>query len=258
MTDSDRQVYFADFVIELQAVEDDKRRRIRDARRRAEKAQRDDFREALEGLASEGKLTPFSHWRGIERLVESHSSFGPVQEQDREAPREMFEEYIDEWDEIYRRDRSFLSHLVHPSSNREILVTPEMKYDEFVKALMEEAKTSPQLLAETKRLTRADDPTTSASLYFKELVDRAKDKAALLPRRRSHGRRSLQEDSSEDEGEIIEDGEIGEGASTKKEAKQPAVDQKDEGREIQKGDDNVTASNNVVSPSTQRKESASE
>ena len=48
MTDSDRQLYFADFVIELQAVEDDKRRRIRDAHRRAEQAQRDAYRDFLE------------------------------------------------------------------------------------------------------------------------------------------------------------------------------------------------------------------
>ena len=39
MSDTDRQVYFSDHVIELQNTEDEKRRRIRDARRRAEKAQ---------------------------------------------------------------------------------------------------------------------------------------------------------------------------------------------------------------------------
>lgn len=39
MSDTDRQVYFSDHVIELQNAEDEKRRRIRDARRRAEKAQ---------------------------------------------------------------------------------------------------------------------------------------------------------------------------------------------------------------------------
>lgn len=207
MTDSDRQLYFADFVLELQAAEDDKRRRIRDAQRRAEKAQRDAFTDALERLASEGKITPSSAWPEVEKLVECDSSFGPVHEQGRDAPREVFEEYIEEWQDVYRHDRSFLTHLVHPSSNREIVVTPDMKYDEFVKALLEEAN-SPQLLAEVKRITKPVDATSSARVYFKELVDRAKDKTAVLNRRRNVGRRgTLKDESSEDEGEIIEDEE---------------------------------------------------
>jgi pre-mRNA-processing factor 40 len=256
MSDSDRQLYFADFVIELQATEDDKRRRIRDARRRAEKAQRDAYRDALEKIAAQGKLTPSTPWRDAERIVESVSSYTPVLEQDREAPREIFEEFIDEWEEIYRRDRSFLSQLVHPSSNREILVTKDTKYDEFVKAIMEEANTSPQLYSEARRITKTEEPVSSTRLYFNELVNRAKDTAASLPlRRRGHGGRrgSLHDSSSEDEGEIIEDGEVEDNA--KPEEKSSAVvsteekpigsdnGENDEGRPPEIEQDNVDAHN---------------
>ena len=86
MTDSDRQLYFADVVIELQAAEDDKRNRIRGARRRAEKAQREAFEQALHGLATDGTLTPFSKWRTSEDSISALGSFGPVQDQDRDAP----------------------------------------------------------------------------------------------------------------------------------------------------------------------------
>lgn len=219
MTDPDRQLYFADFVIELQAQEDDKRRRIRDARRRAEKAQRDAYRDALESLGSEGKLTPSSHWRDIERIMHGESAYEAVSEQDREAPREIFEEFIDEWDEIYRRDRQFLSQLVHPTSNREILVTRETKYETFVKALLEEANNSPQTYAEARRITKTEEPRSSARLYFNELVNKAKEKAAIPYRRRGYGsRRAMDDDSSEDEGEIVEDGEVEDKKESQEEA----------------------------------------
>ena len=68
MSGSDRQLYFADFVIELQAAEDEKRRRIRDARRRAEKAQREGYRELLRKMAGEGNITPYTRWRSVESL----------------------------------------------------------------------------------------------------------------------------------------------------------------------------------------------
>jgi pre-mRNA-processing factor 40 len=211
LSDSDRQVYFADFVIELQTAEDDKRRRIRDARRRAEKAQRDAYRDSLERLASEGKLTPSSHWRDVERLIELDESYQVVQEQDRDAPREIYEEFIEAWDEVYRRDRQFLSQLVHPTSNREMLITKDTKYDEFVKSLLQEATTSPQIHTEARRITKTEEPVSSARLYFNELLVKAKDKVAVPLRRRIQSRRGslLNDSSSEDEGEIIEDGEEG-------------------------------------------------
>ncbi|CAB9507143.1 PRP40 pre-mRNA processing factor 40 homolog [Seminavis robusta] len=209
MSDSDRQVFFADFAIELQAAEDDKRRRIRDARRRAEKAQRDAYRDSLEKLAAQGKITPSSHWRDVERIVESDGTYQPVHEQDRDAPREIFEEFAEEWDETYRRDRQVLSQLVlHPTSKGEILITSQTSYDEFAKALLEEANASPQTYAEVRRITKAEEPISSARLYFNELLKKAKETKPL--RRRGHGGRrgSLHnDDSSEDEGEIIEDGE---------------------------------------------------
>ena len=167
-------------------------------------AQRDAYRDVLERLATEGKVTPSSHWRDVERFVEVDESFQRVYEQDRDSPREIYEEFVESWDEVYRRDRQILDQLVHPSSNREILITKDTKYEEFVKALLEEATFSPHLHTEARRITKTEEPVSSARLYFNELVEKAKEKVTLHLRRKSQIRRG-DDSSSEDEGEIIED-----------------------------------------------------
>jgi pre-mRNA-processing factor 40 len=207
MPDDDRQLSFADFVTDLQLVEDDKRRRIRDARRRAEKAQREAYREKLQSLAVSGEILPTSRWRTVEGLVAADEAFGHVREQDRESPREMFEEFVDEWNESYRRDRAFLSQLVHPTSNKDIVVTSTMQYDEFTKALLDEAADSSEMYSEARRIIGRENPVSSARLYFDELVLRAKGTTSSGATRRASLRRRDQ-DSSEDEGEIVEEGEV--------------------------------------------------
>lgn len=209
MSDSDRQLYFADFVIELQAAEDDKRRRIRDARRRAEKAQREAFRDALRKLATEGKILPATRWRAVEDIIATDTSYKPVQAQDQDAPRELFAEFVDEWGELYRRERSLLSRTLHPTANKEIVLKEATTYEEFTKLLLDEAAYSPELYGETRRIINREEPISSARLYYDELIVRTKEgiTAVAVPRG-STGVRGPQADSSEDEGEIIEDGEV--------------------------------------------------
>lgn len=210
MTDSDRQLYFADTVIELQALEDDKRNRIRGARRRAEKAQREAFLEALHGLAADGIITPFSKWRTCEEKIAALDSFGPVQDQDRDAPREIFEDFLAEWNESYGRDRAILSQLVYPKNiNKQIVVSPDTIYDVFTKALLEAAVDYPDLGNKARRIINRSEPISSARIYLQELIADSKGlKASVMARRGSSSRRLQDNDSSsEDEGEIVEDGE---------------------------------------------------
>jgi pre-mRNA-processing factor 40 len=209
MSDSDRQLYFADFVIELQAAEDDKRRRIRDARRRAEKAQREAFRDALRKMATDGNILPATRWRAIEGIIATDSSYKPVQAQDQDSPRELFEEFVDEWGELYRRERSLLSRTLHPTANKEIVLKETTTYEAFTKLLLDEAAYSPELYGETRRIINREEPISSARLYYDELILRAKEGiTAVVMHRGSAGGRGSQADSSEDEGEIIEDGEV--------------------------------------------------
>jgi pre-mRNA-processing factor 40 len=215
MSDSDRQLYFADHVIELQAAEDEKRRRIRDARRRAEKAQRDAYREVIRIMAIEGAIIPSTRWRNVEDVITADPTFLPVQEQDHEAPREIFEDFVEDWNVLYRRDRSFLSHLVQSFSKKGTHVTPDTGYEVFTKKLLEAAAYSPEVYADTRRVINREEPVSSARLHFNELVLRAKEDAdeAAKSFRSKTGfkgqlRRGSTEDSSEDEGEIVEDGEV--------------------------------------------------
>jgi len=208
LSDSDRELYFSDFVIDLQAEEDEKRRRIRDARRRAEKAQREAYRDMLTNLGAKLTITPLTRWRNIEDVIANESAFGPVQDQDREAPRELFQDFIDEWNGIYRRDRSFLTRLTQPSSNKKgIVVTAELTFEDFTKVLLDRAAFSPEHYSGTRQILNNNIPISSAHIYFNELVTAAKDVAGKSSRRQSR-RGSVKDDSSEDEGEIIEDGEI--------------------------------------------------
>lgn len=208
MSDSDRELYFSDFVIELQAEEDEKRRRIRDARRRAEKAQCEAYQDLLTKLASDLKIIPSTRWRNIEEIVANESAFKAIQDQGRDAPRELFQDFIDEWNSIYRRDRSFLSRLLQSSSNKKVTsVTAESKFDDFTKELLDNAAFSPDQYNTTRQILNHDDPVSSARIYFHELVTEAKEATANFSRRHSR-RGSVKDDSSEDEGEIIEDGEI--------------------------------------------------
>jgi len=216
MSDSDRQLYFADYVIELQAAEDEKRRRIRDARRRAEKAQRDAYRETLRLMAVEGKLLPSSRWRNFEDLLSSKKSFGPVSEQDRDAPRDMFEDFVDDWADSYRRDKLFLSRLV--SSSKNLTVNADTQLESFTKAILSEAAYDADVYSDVRRIMNCEEPISNMKLYYDELVTKKKkdiESTASFGRRRGVGNRN---DSSSDEGEIVEDGEVKEDTKIKVES----------------------------------------
>ena len=206
ISDSDRQLYFADFVIELQKAEDDKRRRIRDAKIRAEKAQRDNYRELLHRMAIDGKIFPSSRWREIEVLLLKDDSFKMVEGQDRDAPRELFEKFVDEWDLMYRRERSFLCRLLRPKEKPDVVISTGATYGSFKNSITNESSYSSEIQNETFRIINKDDPVSSARLLYDELVARTVDN-----KRNGGGssrRGSTRDDSSEDEGEIIEDGEL--------------------------------------------------
>ncbi len=196
ISDADRQLYFADFVIDLQKVEDDKRRRIQDARRRAEKAQRDQYRELLHKMATDGKIFPHIRWREIEESLLQEESFKLVEGQDRGSPREIFEVFVDEWDELYRRERNFLSRLLRPPGK----IPAGTDFEAFKKILNEESAYSSEIQDEMFRIVNRQDPVSSAKLLFDELTAHTSNGGSR--------RGSTDEDSSEDEGEIIEDGEV--------------------------------------------------
>jgi pre-mRNA-processing factor 40 len=196
LTESERQIYFADFVILLQAEEDDKRRRIQDARFRAEKAQRDAYREILKRLSAEGKIRPYTRWRAIEGFVKVEDACKIVMGQDQDAPMEIFEEFVDEWDDLYHRERALLSRLIDESSTVEHVVKADTSFEDFTQTLLKQAERPSDLYSDIKRIINREEPVSTARVYWEELVSKAQHAVG------SHVDR---EESSEDEGEIIED-----------------------------------------------------
>lgn len=208
MSESERQLYFSDYVIELQNVEDEKHRRIRDARRRAEKAQRDAFRERLVELAKLGVITPDTRWRGLEGKVANDPTYEPVQAQGREVAREIFEDFVYDWSTEYRRDLVALLR-VWDSSKKDFdfdIDANAENVERFGKMLLEASADSPALYGEIRRISNRDSPLSSVHLFFKER--RAACHSASNGHTNKHGISSNGDVSSEDEGEIIEDGEI--------------------------------------------------
>lgn len=212
MSESDRELYFSDRVLDLQNEEDEKRRRIRTSKLRAEKAQREAYRERLRELAIEGVILPSSRWSTSLKVISQEPSYGPVQAQDSEVPRELFEDFVEEWHETYRRDRSTMSRLVHSSTNSGIEVNAKTSYEEFSKALLDKAAYSPELYSEIRRALNRDDPITSARLFYDELLGTSREAVASGSSKAT--RRSTVKSSSEDEGEIREDGEISDDEDT--------------------------------------------
>ncbi len=252
MSDSDRQLYFADFVIELNAAEEEKKRRIQDARRRAEKAQRSAYRETLRTMAKEGKIAPTSRWRNCEEELSSHKSFGPVSDQDKNAPRDMFEDFVFDWADDYRRDKNFIMNLID-SSKDPITIEMDSEYDSFKEGLLKAAAFSPDAYSDARRVINDEDPVSSARLYFDEMVVKAKTGSAMLPKRRGYGRRD--EDSSEDEGEIVEDEEDGQIVEKPVDAASPSA--KKEVDSISKKDEESTTKKEEGKPNEENESNPS-
>ena len=213
LTDSDRQVFFADHVIELQKIEDDKRRKIREARRNAERAQRASYSNLLHQLSVDGKIFPYSRWRGeVQELVSKESSFAPLYAQDRNAPRAMFEEFVEEWYETYQRERSFMrrrleSLLKGRSVDVSSLITTETTYTAFKDILTDDRNESFSDSKEMWDIVNGQNPVSSALIFYKDLISRAKS-GSRPSISKPISRRSLRQggdESSEDEGEIVED-----------------------------------------------------
>ncbi len=211
MSETERQLYFSDFVIELQNAEDEKQRRIRDARRRAEKAQRDAFRERLVELAKSGVVTPDTRWRGVEGKVANDPTYEPVQAQGRDVAREIFEDFVYDWSAEYRHDLVTLVRVWDMSKKDFVFDDNDANgenVENFGKMLLEASADSPALYGEIRRMSNRESPLSSIHLFFKDR------KAASDSARNGHAKKrggSANGDvSSEDEGEIIEDGEISE------------------------------------------------
>lgn len=205
MSETDRQLYFSDYVIELSNAEDDARRRIRDARQRAEKAQRDAFRNRLVELAKCGIVTPETRWRGVEDKVANDPTYELVQVQGKEVARELFEDFVYDWKEEYRRDKVILSRVWDMSKKDFFDDEDKANVDELGKMMLEWSSRSPDLYGEIRRMSNRENPLSSVHLFFN-------DRRAQFAAKHGRGKTRLRngEESSDDEGEIIEDGEIAE------------------------------------------------
>ncbi len=218
-SDSERELYFAEFVHDLQAFEDDKRWRRRDVKRRSGDAERDTYEDFLCRLARDDeKLFPWSGWRDIEDEITVDSSYRALYELDSDAPKVVFEEFVSEWNHRYRKDQEVLAELLRPTSHTKLVVDRETSYDTFKNGILETAQRSPGLLDEINSIISQAEPVSSAKVFLKETQLKSGTGRSVI--RRTGALRIGHYDSSEDEGEITEDTEIeSEGRTTQSEQK---------------------------------------
>lgn len=198
---ADQQHIFVDCVTDLQLAEEEKKRKTRDNRRKTLQGQRDDFRDLLVRFAEEGNLLPSSLWRDSQDKLGKDPSYTILYEQSLDMPRELFQRFIEDWNEVYLRDRLFLSKIAASLPTKAAFVTDETSYRQFTEALVEASSEIKGPVSELRRIIDGNSPVSSAKLYFEELRNRAKLTASA--RRGSSRRRD--DDSSEDEGEIVEE-----------------------------------------------------
>jgi hypothetical protein len=146
--------------------------------------------------------------------VSKENSFEVLQAHDRNAPRVTFDEFVEDWYDLYQRERSVLrrnleSLLKDRSVDISCLITPETTYKAFKDLLTDDSKHAPADQKEAWEIINGQNPVSSAVIFYKDLLSRAK--AGGRPSVSTGiGRRSIRQDpdeSSEDEGEIIEDAE---------------------------------------------------
>jgi pre-mRNA-processing factor 40 len=196
VSESDRQHYFAEYILQLQSIHETKQQRIHEATVRAEKAQRQQYRESLGSLAKEGRLRLDTRWRDIQSTLTECGSYEAVYAQRREGPKDLFHDFMEEWKKVYCEERGVLLRALSLGVGKEDRCRT---FEEFTSHLLEVSSSQPDLYTEVRRIVgKVEEELLSSScrLLFEE-------------RKEGNGRRDEKdidegEESSEDEGEIIE------------------------------------------------------
>ena len=197
-TDADRRAFFEDYQAELRRTEDEKR----ENQRTEEKRLKGDYRNKLRALASEGKISLSTKWKGVEEWLAQEPEAKAVANLGEDMPSSIFADFVDVWNDAYMVDRAILLQIVKPQANREIVVTSETAFADFEKSLKLELKEYPKLDPEVKRILGDTTLLSSARILFDELQRTSLGLGVVLSRRKNGSRRRA--DSSDDEGEIVE------------------------------------------------------
>jgi len=196
LSEHDRQHFFMEFLMQGREQEQREKRRERQAEMQLADEQKNSFVRTLESLASDQKLVPWSRWSDIEDKLVDDESYVTLNKRRPSAPREEFRVFIDSWYRRYKDDKLILSRITKPATGPHLVVNSDMSYETFTNALLESASSSAITDLEfVKEIIERDDPTSSARLFYTELQSSSQSL-----------RRSRADDqSSEDEGEIIEE-----------------------------------------------------
>lgn len=132
----DRLAIFEEVIRGLEAEEEQRRQRAREAHRREERRLRDAFRALLAEKHAAGVFHAKSKWADVEVLIAKEPAFESCLKQSGSAPHELWEDYMEILNEAWQAQRRTLKAVLL-AVGAAFTVTPETGFDAFAAALRE-------------------------------------------------------------------------------------------------------------------------
>ncbi|GMH44030.1 hypothetical protein BSKO_11964 [Bryopsis sp. KO-2023] len=202
---SERLDVFQEFIKELEHREQEAKVRSEQDTRRKERRSRDAFKELLKKHREQGIINAKSRWKEYGNMIQNDEVYIAVSKnKSGSRPRELFEDMIEEMEEIYNQDRTVMKEVYKKS---DITVEVHTLFDEFLNSMVEE----------DERMKSCQK--SNVKLIYEELHAKAKEKEAKELKRRKKAKedffselkrcRTIKEETTWEEAkQMLEDVEI--------------------------------------------------
>eukprot|EP01025_Chloroclados_australasicus_P047333 TRINITY_DN5283_c0_g1_i7.p1 TRINITY_DN5283_c0_g1~~TRINITY_DN5283_c0_g1_i7.p1 ORF type:complete len:329 (-),score=65.15 TRINITY_DN5283_c0_g1_i7:625-1611(-) len=186
--------------MDVERMDSDKLSSERDVRRRSDRKNRDTFRQLMRDYKDTGTINAKMRWREVLDILKADENANYIllaveKNSGGSRPKEIFEDVLEEMEEIYERDRSFLKQLDLDSR-----IKPETAFEEFRPIVSEVL-----IQTEKQQLGNEDSPNKKSDfqlkveaisdlnlkLYFDEIMGKLMEKVAKENRRKRRAREDL-------------------------------------------------------------------
>jgi len=187
---NDRVRIYDDWRREQARKEEELRRKEKEAARAKRKELKSAFWKYLESLYEEGKMDRKSEWRDLKATVKETKEYAELEEADKGAAHELFEDYAEELDKDHREKRRIVKDILHEKGTA---LTATTSYEDFCALLegepregeeekVQEDRDGPQHPVVHGRASSI--PEKMLKKVFEDLVQKEKDKIKAEEKKR--------------------------------------------------------------------------
>uniref|UniRef100_A0A7N1A3A1 Pre-mRNA-processing protein 40A n=2 Tax=Kalanchoe fedtschenkoi TaxID=63787 RepID=A0A7N1A3A1_KALFE len=167
----DRLLVFQDYLRDLEAVEEEQKKIQKEQLRRAERKNRDAFRQLMDEHVAAGTLTAKTQWRDYCMTVkESPPYMAVASNTSGSTPKDLFEDVLEELQDKYHEDKTRIKEL---TKSGKLVITANWTFEDFKEATKEDLG-SPLI------------SDINLKLAFEELLERSKEKEEKEAKKRQH------------------------------------------------------------------------